>query len=104
MATIPLNRRFVEWQGTDLSDLSFRAYLSLRGGGMPWDELLDKRRIVILAEAGSGKSTELKEAARGMAALGRFSFGAAVEDVGNDGLAAALSPGAQARMADWKAS
>ena len=36
----------------------------LDDGGFGWEQLLTKRRAVILAEAGSGKSTEFTERAK----------------------------------------
>ena len=88
---ISLNRRFVEWDEKELPDPEIRRAFGLDEGGVGWDELLLKRRVVILAEAGSGKSTEMAERARITAANHCFSFHATVEDVGRDGLEQALS-------------
>ena len=39
-----------------------------------WEELYSKERVVILAEAGSGKTEELRNSARVLQAQGLFSF------------------------------
>ncbi len=50
-------------------------------GGLGWDELIGKRRVVILAEAGSGKFH-----GNGGEGQPRFAFYASLEDVGCEGL------------------
>lgn len=61
-------------------------------------------RIVLLAEAGSGKTEEMKEQARQRVAAGQFAFYSAVEDVGTDGLEGSLRSVDKARLASWRAS
>ena len=69
-----------------------------------WDDLLAKRRVVLLAEAGSGKTVEMAEQARLQTEAGRFAFYATVEDVGQDGLESALRAADRARLAAWRTS
>jgi hypothetical protein len=104
VAVVALNRRFFEWGETEPPDPDFRRAMGLDDGGVAWEELLTKRRVVILAEAGSGKSTEMAERARLSAAFGRFAFHATVEDVGREGLEAALSSSSRASLTAWRAS
>jgi hypothetical protein len=104
VSIIPLSRRFFEWDGKEHPDPEVRRALGLEEGGVGWDELLLKRRVVILAEAGSGKSTEMADRARLIAAAGRFGFYTAVEDVGRDGLECALGVTEQERLGAWRAS
>ncbi len=63
-----------------------------------------KRRVVLLAEAGSGKTTEMKARALALAADGRTAVYATVEDVGRRGMKAALRPADRARLSAWRAS
>jgi hypothetical protein len=70
--------------------------------GQAWRELLPKRRVVILAEAGSGKTEEMKDRARQQTAGGEFSFYATVQDTGHRGVADALRPGDRARLDAWR--
>ena len=101
---VALNRRFYELGDDELPDTEFRHAMGLGDGGIGWEELLAKRRVVILAEAGSGKSTEMGERARLNAACGRFTFHATVEDVGLDGLERALSSSGRASLTQWRGS
>ena len=68
------------------------------------EDLFKKRRVVLLAEAGSGKTTEMKACALALAAAGQVSFYATVEDVGRRGLEAALRPADRASLAAWRRS
>ena len=58
---IPLDRRFVEWRDPESPppDLRFGSAYGL----LSWENLLAKRRVVVLAEAGSGKTAEMEEQA-----------------------------------------
>ena len=99
---IPLNRRFR--RATEDDERPFRG---LFGGGFnlypTWPDLLGMRRVVILAEAGSGKSTEFKTQCAALKAAGKFAFSASVRDVAQAGLATALVPAERARLATWQA-
>ena len=93
MPTIALNRQFFEWREGKFSDPD----LILRLGGsadlLSWESISARRRVVILAEAGSGKTVEMREQARRRTEAGQFAFYATLEDVGHDGLDSALRPG-----------
>lgn len=104
MTTIPLNRQFYEWkENTDwLVRSSYRAAAGLSNGLLGWPELIAKRRVVILAEAGSGKTEELAEQARQQTAAGRFAVYATVQDVGRDGLDKALRLADRQRLNAWR--
>lgn len=106
MTTVPLDRRFYEWRGDadGLAHSRYRAAAGLSDGMLGWPELLTKRRVVILAEAGSGKTEELKEQARLQTAVGKFAFYATVQDVGRDGLDSALRPADRERLKAWRSS
>lgn len=104
MITVPLNRRFYEWRQDALDGSRYHAAAGLSDGMLGWAELLAKRRVVILAEAGSGKTEELSEQARLQSATGKFAFYATVQDVGRDGLDKALRPADRPRLDDWRAS
>jgi hypothetical protein len=104
VSTIPLNRRFYEWRENALDLSGYRAAVGLSDDRLAWPELLAKRRVVVLAEAGSGKTEELTEQARLQSAAGRFAFYATVQDVGRDGLERALRPSLRERLRAWRAS
>lgn len=104
MPTISLDRRFAEWGGDELYDLELLDRWGLNDRLLSWQQILARRRVVILAEAGSGKSTELREQARLRAAAGQFAFYASVEDVGQDGLDGALAASDRERLSRWRQS
>ena len=92
---IALNRRFLEWREQDPPDPDLGSRFRLPGRELAWADLLAKLRVVLLAEAGSGKTVEMVEQARLQAKAGRFAFYATAEDVGQDGLEGALRGGSR---------
>ena len=67
-----------------------------------WSAVIDRPRVVILAEAGAGKSTEFKAQTVRLVADGRFAFCATVQDVGKLGLRASLSPSVARSYDAWR--
>ncbi len=105
-AFIQLNRQFIEWHDTEVDELSNPEVL-IRFGihrGMSWDDVLKRRRVVILAEAGSGKTEELKSQARRLASNGEFAFYTTVQDVAREGLANAITSEDRAKLRAWQGS
>ena len=101
---VELDRRFVAlgeqgWPDAEIDD--FASYPTRFV--LSWDELLCKRRVVVLAEAGSGKTTELSDRTRLQREAGRFAFYAAAQDIGGEGLEAALGPDGKS-LAEWRSS
>ncbi len=104
MKFVQLDRRFVEWRDEDAIDPELWARMRLTDGLLSWEMLLKRKRVVVLAEAGSGKSCELAEKAKGLRFSGGFAFHGTVQDVGRHGLIAALSGQEQELFRDWQAS
>lgn len=98
-----LDRRFSEWTDKDSPSESFLLFAADRNS-LGWPDLLKRRRVVVLAEAGSGKSTEFKSQADKLAAMGSFSFRTTVRGVAERGFEASLSAAQRAELARWKAS
>lgn len=73
---IDLGRLFRELTDKERDDPNLLAQLHLIGahGSLTWDDLLLSERVVILAEAGSGKSRELQEQRARLADGQRFAF------------------------------
>ena len=91
MTFINLDRRFIEWREKHATpDASYAFHLEISLGGLGWDDLLKRRRVIILAEAGSGKTEEMKEQAARITSSGKAAFYARVQDVGREGLEGAL--------------
>lgn len=103
---VQLNRQFTEWQNTDVDELSDPEVLSRFGihRGMSWDDLLKRRRVVILAEAGSGKTEELKNQALRLASDDKFAFYATIQDVAREGLENVITSEDQAKLTAWRSS
>lgn len=72
-------------------------------GWLDWSELLKKRRVVLLAEASSGKSEEFRYRQQRLAAEGKFAFFVRIEDLSDRGLDASLGPDDSDRLSAWKA-
>ena len=79
---IELNRLFNEIPTSlsDEKDLSDFYSIGTRNGDT-WDCLLNKDRIIILAEAGSGKTIEIREQAKKLSAEEKCSFFIKIEDI-----------------------
>ena len=106
---IELNRQFVEWREGDgeLSDPEVYLHFGLRDKAKGWPDLCKFHRVVVLAEAGSGKTDELKQQARQLSASGAFAFYATVQDVGREGLESSVDGSVgrdRAALAAWRSS
>lgn len=99
----PLNRTFLEFQHTEGDDdiIDHSVWMSMLGRGESWQEMLKTRHIVVLGEAGAGKTTELREQARRLSGTGQPAFFIPFFDLAQDGLAYALSPEDTPRLANW---
>jgi hypothetical protein len=102
---VALDRQFgpLEDQNPTLVEAQFLAARPAVGA-LTWSALLEKKRVVILAEAGSGKSEELQAKAAELRAEGKFAFYARLQDIGHEGFPAALSAAEQRAFEAWKAS
>jgi hypothetical protein len=105
MSFVDLNRLFLRWSEKQ-SDAA-EVYAMLRHytqSDLDWPKLLQRHRVVLLAEAGSGKSEELKEQARRLGTGGQFGFYAAVQDVARQGLEGAFDNADRSRLEQWRGS
>jgi hypothetical protein len=101
MPTLGLNRQFFEWHEGALSDPGLISRWR-SDDLLSWEIISARRRVVILAEAGSGKTVEMREQARRRTEAGQFAFYATLEDVGQDCLDSALGPRDRARLVSWR--
>lgn len=100
---VPLNRTFLDFvEGADVEDAAALSYRWFRGGTeLTWDGLLNERLVVVLGEAGSGKTWEFVERERELIRDGKQAFFVRIEDLAEDGLEAAILPEACARLRTW---
>src|SRR5689334_21343404 len=91
---ISLNRSFLEVpdtvSGLD-AEATLRAALALNRTES-WSALLQHRYVVVLGEAGTGKSTEFLLQAQAQSAAGAFVVFVELADLAADGLAASINP------------
>ena len=102
---IDLERRFHVLTDTELEDTEL---LLARGGykfspDTRWSDLLESSRVVLLAEAGAGKTVEMREQARRLAEENKFAFFMAVESLDHESVSALLSSVEERRFEAWKA-
>ena len=102
---VDLSRRFRDLTDAELEEpellvsLSEHEFLSVTG----WPELLRHPRVLLLAEAGSGKTTEMREQAKCLTAQSRYAFFVALESLDRDNLTDLLSAEEECAFAAWKA-
>lgn len=72
--------------------------------GVSWDELLRSQRILIVSEAGAGKTYECESKARELFACGEPAFFLSLESVASAGVVATLFGDEHKRFTDWLAS
>ncbi|MNY86612.1 hypothetical protein D3C78_28200 [compost metagenome] len=72
--------------------------------GISWDELLKSQRILIVSEAGAGKTYECESKARELFARGEPAFFLSLENVASAGVVATLFGDEHERFTNWLAS
>lgn len=101
---VELNRTFHELskhaRESDDSDLSEAFHV---GGILTWADLLKNYRTVILSEAGSGKTEEIRATARKLRSEGKAAFFLRLEHIADD-FDAAFEVGSLAEFNGWLAS
>lgn len=100
---VDLDRRFriVSREEAKTPALLFDPRLS---GHLSWPELKKRNRVILLAEAGSGKSYELKAQWQAAVKSGELACYATVQDLGRSGLEDALGTDDIQRFQTWKAT
>ncbi|SPU55610.1 Uncharacterised protein [Brevundimonas vesicularis] len=106
-AFIELNRRFRDLTENEREDPASLAFWGFHESqiGMAWDELLQSERVVILAEAGAGKTREMQAQTRRINADGKVAFFIPVEALDREGVRPYLSmnKGVAKQFDDWLA-
>ncbi len=95
-----LDRRFSEWTEKSSPSESFLLFAA-DSNSLGWVDLLKRRRVVVLAEAGSGKSTEFKRQDKKLSDEGAFSFRTTVRGAAERGFEASLTAPKRAALAKW---
>ena len=101
---INLDRRFVEWHANKESDFELLYAMQPSGYMMDWTALLERSRVVLLAEAGSGKTTELNMQASRLKQAGNHCFVLTLQNIGAHGFHKALRAEDRSRFREWQHS
>lgn len=104
---VELTREFIEIDPDqhDLDELrELVSYGGFYGSAATWEELWQSQAVVILAEAGAGKTTELKSQADQLEKSGKAAFFLPIEELADGDLDKALRIGDEDRFDEWLAS
>ena len=101
---VALDRRFVAWQEEQDNTIQRLKDPRLYADDIGWMELQKHHRVVILAEAGSGKTEELRAQAQALASEGSFAFYTTVQSAAVEGFAESLPEPERSRLTEWVAS
>lgn len=104
MTHVALDRRFVAWNEEEGDAIERLRDLRADSEDIDWKALRARQRVVVLAEAGSGKTEELKEQARALSERGDFAFYVTVHNTAVDGLAESLPNAERERLCAWISS
>lgn len=103
---VELDRTFSNFLETaDPEQAAFDSYYSaVNDGGTTWEKLLKSRCVVILAEAGSGKTWELKSQAQTFRDAGQIAFFIPLESLAQKPLPACLTQEDNTLFTKWQAA
>ncbi len=100
---VELSRTFHELsKDSGASDDADFTLAFLGGEQLSWSDLIKEYRLIILSEAGSGKTTEIRNAALGLRQQGRPAFFLRLEHISND-FEFAFEVGSYEEFANWLA-
>jgi hypothetical protein len=102
MDYVDLNRLFIPLTDDEKATEWGPAWGQKYGGWLSWDRLLEHKRVALLAEASSGKSTELKAQVRRLRDAGKRAFFVPIEELADDGFQNALSGEDGEAFLAWK--
>ena len=102
---VDLRRRFHELTDSELEDIDVLVTWSGSeyGPDIGWSELLESARVILLSEAGAGKTAEMQQQANRLAGEGRFAFFIPLESLDREPIAESLSVAEEERLGQWKA-
>ena len=109
---IDLQRRFHDLTDSEPEDIeSLLAWSGSEfGPDIGWSELLQYARVILLAEAGTGKTDEMRQQVKRLTGEGRFAFFIPLESLGRDSnvdildILSVAKEGQDERFKQWKAN
>lgn len=105
MEFVDLNRNFVRVENDKTTDsTSINLFESDLFGSLYWSDLLKRHRVVVLAEADSGKTEEFINCKERLSNQGKFSFFSRIEELADNGFSASLDHSDGREFSRWAAS
>jgi hypothetical protein len=101
---VQLDRRFLELKSGEEDDLARDLPLFGLRDDVSWDSVLEERCVVILGEAGTGKTTEFRLRCELLAKAGLAAFSFPVEDLATERVTGLLGPDEEDRFSVWAAA
>ena len=103
MKYVDLNRHFLPIKKDEEFDLEITRVWGKRIGGLlDWNDLLNKKRVVLLAEASSGKTEEFKNNTQKLLSDGKAAFFISIEDLADEGFELSLDPNTASVFEKWR--
>ena len=103
MDFVELNRSFAPIEkDKELNPDIARFWGHKLSGWLNWAQLLEYRRVVLLAEAASGKTWEFQNRAQALREQGQAAFFVTIEDLADDSFVAALDPALEQAFVLWR--
>ena len=103
MNFIELNRLFVPIKKDQEPDFDFgRVWGQRADGWLDWNDLITMHRVVLLAEAGSGKSEEFRNRAAKLSSQGKAAFFLAIEELADSGFKESLGGSELGIFENWR--
>lgn len=103
MKFVELNRAFMPIEkGQEASVEVMRLWGHRYSGAIHWPELRQYHRVILLAEASSGKTEEFRNQAALLRKEGHAAFFVRIEELADTGFEAALDPGVLAAFKKWQ--
>ena len=103
MSFVELNRCFVPIGKDQEPSLDIGHHWGRKvGGWLEWSDLREYQRVVLLAEASSGKSAEFRNQADKLSGEGHFAFCVRIEELADQGFETALDPNAAKMFEQWR--
>ena len=105
MKHVELNREFVSVKKKDNIDSDFHNYRGFdHKEFLSWEDLLSKKRVILLAEASSGKTAEFKEITKKLQISEKAAFFVPIEELADEGFENSLNPNEIETFKKWKNS
>ena len=102
---VDLGRQFREPTDEELEDVGRFGFLNsydFQPGVFGWPKLLTYSRVILLAEAGSGKTIEMQEQVKKLLEEGKFALFVPLESLDRERLTECLSPEDEKKFVKWK--